>query len=179
MEQQDWGGAIEAILFALGQPVAQDRLAAALEISEETVTLACRKLAASYEERDSGIRLVKVEDTWQLVSAPQWEGAIRRVLEKKRADKLSPAALETLALVAYFQPVTRAGLDQIRGVDSAHSLALLLDRELIEPQGRLEAPGRPILYGTTPGFLRVFGLTSLKDLPPLPEELAQKGGGNP
>ena len=99
------------------------------------------------------------------------------MLERKKPDKLSPAALETLAIVAYFQPVTRVYLDQVRGVDCSHSLSLLLDRELVAPCGTLDAPGRPILYETTPDFLRAFGLTSLEDLPPLPEQGQKEEGG--
>lgn len=113
-----------------------------------------------------------------MVSAPRWGETIRGLLARKKPDKLSPAALETLAMVAYFQPVTRAYLDQARGVDSAHSLALLLDRELVAPCGTLDAPGRPILYRTTQVFLRTFGLSSLEELPPLPDGVKQgKEGG--
>jgi segregation and condensation protein B len=180
MEQQELDSAldsaIEAILFALGSPVTTDKLAPGAEADGEAVRAACRRLAEGYENRGAGIRLIALDDSWQLVSAPQWAEAVERTRARKGPDKLSPAALETLTLVAYFQPITRAKLDQMRGVDSAHSLSLLLDRELVEPKGRLEAPGRPTLYGTTPAFLRAFGLERLADLPPLPP---QAEGGAP
>lgn len=171
MKQDDLARGIEAILFALGEPVPSDKLGQALEAETSQVRVACAALAQDYEARQAGIRLIRLEDSWQLVSAPQWGETIRGLLARKRPDKLSPAALETLALVAYFQPVTRVYIDQARGVDSSHSLALLLDRELVEPCGSLDAPGRPILYQTTPAFLRTFGLSSLEELPPLPEGL--------
>lgn len=169
MEQREIERGVEAILFALGEPVSQVRLSEALGVSPAEIARACQSLAAFYEARQAGIRLTALEDQWQLVSAPPWGPAIRRLLAGKQADKLSPAAMETLALVAYYQPVTRAAIDQMRGVDSSHSLSLLLDRDLIASCGHLDAPGRPLLYRTTTGFLRSFGLTSLDALPPLPE----------
>ena len=170
MEQNKLQSAVEAILFALGVPVETGRLCQALETDRETVEAACRALAESYEARDAGIRLACLEDSWQLTSSAEWGEVIRTLLSRRKPDKLSPAALETLTVVAYFQPVTRVYIDQVRGVDSAHSVALLLDRELIAPCGSLDAPGRPILYRTTPAFLRSFGLSSLDELPPLPEK---------
>lgn len=172
MERNNLESALEAILFALGEPVEVERLAQALGCPLLQVEEACQALARNYETQGAGLRLARLENSWQMVSAPQWGEVIRGLLARKKPDKLSPAALETLALVAYFQPVTRVYIDQARGVDSSHSLSLLLDRELIAPQGSLDAPGRPILYGTTPVFLRSFGLASLEELPPLPE-----GGG--
>lgn len=177
MKQDDLARGIEAILFALGEPVPSDKLGQALEAETSQVRVACAALAQDYEARQAGIRLIRLEDSWQLVSAPQWGDAVCRLLERKKPDKLSPAALETLAIVAYFQPVTRVYLDQVRGVDCSHSLSLLLDRELVAPCGTLDAPGRPILYETTPDFLRAFGLTSLEDLPPLPEQGQKEEGG--
>ncbi len=170
MEQKELCSAIEAVLFALGVPVETNRLCQALETDPETVESACRTLAESYEARDAGIRLACLDGSWQLTSGEQWGEVIRSLLSRRKPDKLSPAALETLTVVAYFQPVTRVYIDQVRGVDSAHSVALLLDRELIAPCGSLDAPGRPILYRTTPAFLRSFGLSSLDDLPSLPEK---------
>ena len=136
-------------------------------------------LKASAGGGGRGIRLVQLEESWQLVSAPRWGAVIRGLLARKKPDKLSASALETLALVAYFQPVTRVYLDQARGVDSAHSLGVLLDRELVEPCGTLDAPGRPTLYRTTQTFLRSFGLSDLADLPPLPEGIPAEAGGAP
>lgn len=182
MESHELQHAIEAILFALGQPVETDRLCQALETRREETEAACRALAADYEARDAGIRLACLEDSWQLLSHGKWGEVIRGMLARKKPDKLSPAALETLTVVAYFQPVTRLYIDQVRGVDSSHSLALLLDRELVAACGSLDAPGRPTLYRTTPVFLRSFGLSSLDELPPLPEqeqETEQEGGNAP
>ena len=176
MEQIELQHAIEAILFALGVPVETDRLCQALEAERDAVESACRALAEDYEARDAGIRLACLEDSWQLTSHGKWGDTVRRLLSRQKPDKLSPAALETLTIVAYFQPVTRVYIDQVRGVDSSHSLALLLDRELVAPCGSLDAPGRPNLYRTTPAFLRSFGLSSLDDLPPLPEQEAAEGG---
>ena len=170
---------IEAILFALGKSVETVRLAEVLETDPVDVTAACLHLQERYERTGAGIRLVRIEESWQLCSAPRYGELVRKLLTRKRPDKLSPAALETLAVVAYFQPVTRVYIDQVRGVDSAHSLSLLMDRELVAPCGSLDAPGRPNLYRTTEEFLRVFGLASLEELPPLPEALAKEaeGGG--
>lgn len=173
MEQKDWKSALEAVLFALGEPVEEERLAQALGCFPHQVSQTCQELAREYEDQGRGLRLVRLEESWQLVSAPRFGETVRGLLARKKPDKLSPAALETLALVAYFQPVTRVYLDQARGVDSSHSLSLLLDRELIAPCGSLDAPGRPILYRTTPAFLRSFGLESLEDLPPLPDSGAE------
>lgn len=179
MEQAERERAVEAILFALGEPVPTARLAQALDAEEDQVLAACQALAAFYETQDRGIRLVQLEESWQLVSAPRWGAVIRGLLARKKPDKLSASALETLALVAYFQPVTRVYLDQASGVDSAHSLGVLLDRELVEPCGTLDAPGRPTLYRTTQTFLRSFGLSDLADLPPLPEGIPAEAGGAP
>lgn len=178
MEQNQLKSGIEAILFALGEPVGQDRLAEALNAFPHQIEEACLELARDYEDRAAGIRLIRLEEDWQLVSAPQWGDTVRHLLARRKPDKLSPAAMETLAVVAYFQPVTRVYIDQVRGVDSSHSLSLLLDRELVEPCGNLDAPGRPNLYRTTGTFLRSFGLSSLDDLPPLPEGLNQEEGGD-
>lgn len=180
MDETNLQHAIEALLFALGEPVETSRLCQALETGRDETERACRALAASYETREAGIRLVSMEDSWQLVSDRAWGDVIRRLLARKRPDKLSPAAMETLTVVAYFQPVTRVYIDQVRGVDSSHSLALLLDRELVAPCGSLDAPGRPTLYRTTSVFLRSFGLSSLDDLPLMPEperEAEEEEGG--
>mgnify|MGYP004448155875 CR=1 FL=1 len=165
---------VEAVLFALGEPLSEEKLADALGVFPHQVTEACHSLEADYQSREAGIRLICLDGSWQLVSEPQWGEASRRVWSRKRPDKLSQAALETLAVVAYFQPVTRVYVDQVRGVDCSHSLSLLFARELVEPCGNLDVPGRPILYRTTQAFLRSFGLRSLDDLPPLPDGMEEK-----
>lgn len=170
-------GPIEAILFALGKPVETARLVEALEADPVEVNAACLRLQKRYQETESGLRLIRLEEAWQLCSDPAYGEVVRKLLTRKKPDKLSPAALETLAVVAYFQPVTRVYVDQVRGVDSSHSLSLLMERELVTPCGSLDAPGRPNLYRTTENFLRVFGLSSLEELPPLPEALTREAEG--
>ncbi len=168
----DWKNiecALEGILFAAGDSVPAERLCLALDLDRETVDEAARRLADHYRFEQRGIRLLKLEDAYQLCSAPEQADAIRRALETRKPPRLSQAALEALAVVAYYQPVTRAYLEQVRGVDSSYTVNLLLERGLIEPCGRLEAPGRPVQFATTEQFLRVFGMTSLDELPPLPE----------
>ena len=160
---------MEAVLFAAGHPVTFAKLAEVIGVSEEKV----RAIAADYmEEYDSsglarGIQLLVLGNACQLVTKEVFAPYIRRALGVKEGGNLSKSSLETLAIVAYNQPVTRAYIDQVRGADSSYAIGVLLDRELIEEKGRLDVPGRPRLYGTTDIFLRVFGLTSLEGLPPL------------
>ena len=161
--------AVEGILFAAGEPVAQKRLAHILEVDDKAIEYALHKLEAQYNEKERGIRLVRMEDSAQLCSAPEYAELIRRVLEKRRVPQLSPTALEALAIVAYFQPVTRAYVERVRGVDSSYTMSTLQARGLIEQCGQLQVPGRPALFQTSKGFLRTFGLQALDDLPPLPE----------
>ena len=159
MELKELESAIEAILFAAGDPVPAERICTALEQDRETVDAVCQR---------RGIRLIRLEDSWQMCSAPEHASAIRKTLESRKPARLSQTALEVLAIVAYFQPVTRTYIEQIRGVDSAYTVGLLLERDLIQEAGRLAVPGRPIQYRTTETFLRSFGLTSLEELPELP-----------
>jgi segregation and condensation protein B len=169
MEEKDIESAIEGILFAAGEPVKVERLSLALGVPQEECRQALRSLADEYSYNRRGIRMVQMEDSWQMCSAPEQAGVIRRALERRKPPQLSPVALEALAVVAYYQPTTRTYVDQIRGVDSSYTMGLLQERGLIEECGRLDAPGRPILYQTTPLFLRSFGLHSLEELPPLPD----------
>ena len=169
MELQNLEHALEAILFAAGDPVPVVRLAEVLELPVFDVETALKRLADSYLFDRRGIRIIRLETTYQMCSDPQYAPEIRGVLETRRAGQLSPALLEVLSIVAYRQPVTRAYIEQVRGVDSTYSVAALAEKSLIEEAGRLDVPGRPILYRTTADFLRVFGLSSLEDLPPLPE----------
>ncbi len=169
MERKEIESAVEAILFASGEPVQVKRLCAALELARPAVERALKDLSGHYAFEQRGIRLVQMDDSWQLCSAPEFAGAVRRVLEVRRPAKLSQPALEALTVIAYYQPTTRAYVDQIRGVDSAYTMSLLLNRDLIEECGRLQVPGRPRLYRTTKQFLRAFHLNSLDDLPSLEE----------
>ncbi|MBE6972225.1 MAG: SMC-Scp complex subunit ScpB [Ruminococcaceae bacterium] len=168
MEMRDIEAAIEGILFASGEPVAVDRICVALDMDRNTVELVLQKLADYYSFERRGMRLVRMEDTWQLCSAPEYGDYIRKAFEIRKPAKLSQPALEVLTIIAYYQPTTRAYVDQIRGVDSSYTVGLLLDRHLIEECGRLQVPGRPRLYRTTKAFLRAFHLSSLEDLPEMP-----------
>lgn len=168
MELKELESAIEAILFAAGDPVPAERICTALEQDRETVDAVCQHLADDYSYERRGIRLIRLEDSWQMCSAPEHASVIRKTLESRKPARLSQTALEVLAIVAYFQPVTRTYIEQIRGVDSAYTVGLLLERDLIQEAGRLAVPGRPIQYRTTETFLRSFGLTSLEELPELP-----------
>ena len=169
MENRDIDSAIEAILFVSGEPVKIARITSVLDLADGEVEAAADRLRDYYSFERRGIRLVKLEDTLQLCSSSEFSDYIRRVLETRKPPQLSQPALEVLAIIAYFGPVTRHYVEQIRGVDSSYTVGLLSERELIESCGRLPAPGRPMLYRTTHNFLRVFGLESLADLPKLPE----------
>ena len=168
MDIKELEAAAEGILFAAGEPVHIDRICLALGTDRPRAEEALRRLTDYYAFERRGIRLLRMEDSWQLCSAPEYGDVIRQAFEMRRPARLSQPALEVLAIIAYYQPATRAYVDQIRGVDSAYTVGLLLDRKLIEECGRLQAPGRPRLYRTTQTFLRSFHLTSLEELPPLP-----------
>ena len=168
VELKQMQAAIEGILFAAGDPVPVERICLALEQDRESVDRVCQNLADEYSYERRGIRLIHLEDSWQMCSAPEHALEIRKALESRKPPKLSPPALEALAIVAYFQPVTRAYIEQVRGVDSSYTVGLLLERGLICEAGRLNVPGRPMQFRTTKNFLRTFGLSSLEDLPELP-----------
>ncbi len=172
MERKEIESAVEAILFASGEPVQVKRLCGALELARPAVERALQNLRDHYAFERRGIRLSQMDDSWQLCSAPEYGDAVHRALEVRKPAKLSQPALEALTIIAYYQPTTRANVDQIRGVDSAYTMSLLLNRDLIEECGRLQAPGRPRLYRTTKQFLRAFHLNSLEELPEL-ETLAE------
>ena len=167
-EMKEIEAAVEGILFASGEPVAVDRICVALDMDRPTVELVLQRLQDYYSYERRGIRLLKMEDSYQLCSAPEYGDQIRKAFESRKPAKLSQPALEVLTIIAYYQPTTRAYVDQIRGVDSSYTVGLLLDRHLIEECGRLQVPGRPRLYRTTQSFLRAFHLNSLEDLPQMP-----------
>ena len=160
---------IESILFVSGEPVSVERISAVLGVSSMDIESAATRLRDKYSFERRGIRLIKLDNSLQLCSSPEFSDYIRLALETRKSPQLSQPALEVLAVIAYFQPVTRAYVEQIRGIDSSYTVGLLSDRGLIEPCGRLSVPGRPIIYKTTSGFLRTFGLESLDDLPKLPD----------
>ena len=167
-EMKEIEAAVEGILFASGEPVGIDRICVALDLDKPTAELVLQRLQDYYSYERRGIRLLKMEDSYQLCSAPEYGDQIRKAFEIRKPAKLSQPALEVLTIIAYYQPTTRAYVDQIRGVDSSYTVGLLLDRHLIEECGRLQVPGRPRLYRTTQAFLRAFHLDSLEDLPQLP-----------
>ncbi len=159
---------LEAVLFAAGDAVSIDRLCEVLELPRETVLEAAHELSSRYDFEQRGLMLRRIADKLQLCSRPMYAEAVRRVTETRKNASLSPAALEVLTIIAYRQPVTRAFIDQLRGVDSGGTLSSLAEKQMIEEAGRLEVPGRPILYRTTEHFLQAFALESLDDLPALP-----------
>ena len=169
LEVKELESAMEGILFASGEPVQIDRICTALDLDRPTAERILQKLMDYYAYERRGIRLLRMEDSWQLCSSPDYADVIRRAFEIRKPAKLSQPALEVLTIIAYYQPTTRAYVDQIRGVDSAYTIGLLLERKLIEECGRLQVPGRPHLYRTTKQFLRAFHLTSLDDLPEMPD----------
>lgn len=149
--------------------MAVERLCLGLEVDRPTLDAVAQRLMDRYSYDRRGIRLVRLDTSYQLCSAPEFAPYIRKTLESRKPARLSQPALEVLAIIAYYQPVTRAYVDQVRGVDSAYTVGLLLERELIEEAGKLSVPGRPTLFRTTKNFLRSFGLTSLEELPELPD----------
>ncbi len=164
--------AAEAILFSVGEPVELSKISEALDIEDELCEQILLNLAAELDERDSGICLLNLSGKYQLATRSVYGDYIRRVLEAKKNTPLSQAAFEVLAVVAYNQPVTKAFVEQVRGVDCSGVISTLCQKKLIEEKGRLELPGRPLVYGTTPDFLRCFSFSSLDELPELPKENA-------
>ena len=167
MELEQMQRAIEAILFAAGERIDISRLSGVLQADAAEVEAAADALADRYAYERRGIRIVKLEKGYQMVSSGEMAEYVTKALETRKPPKLSSSQLETLTIIAYYQPATKAMVEQIRGVDSAYSVAALLNKKLIEEAGRLNVPGRPIQYRTTPDFLRTFGLQSLEELPPI------------
>ena len=167
MEQNDLQRALMAVLFAAGEPVDAKRLSQTLEHDEDEIHAACKALMDELSYTRSGIRIVRLENAYQMCSSPEMAEYVTKTLETRKPPKLSPSQLETLTVVAYYQPATKALVEQIRGVDSGYSISAMLTKKLIREAGRLNVPGRPFQYETTPDFLRVFGLQSLADLPPI------------
>lgn len=162
--------AAEAILFASGEPLTAERICDALEIELEEAMLLIGKLEERYESDDCGIRLVKLEDSYQIISKKEYAPYVRAALENPKGTNLSNAAMEVLAIAAYNQPVTKSFVEHVRGVDSSSVVNTLVEKGLLEEAGRLDVPGKPIAYKTTANFLRSFGFSGLDDLPPLPND---------
>lgn len=162
--------AIEAVLFANGSSVEIGRIAQALEISAKEADKYISELIDDYNASKRGITIIRLDNSYQMVSCKEYAPQIRTVMDLRRNSPLSQAALEVLAVVAYNQPVTKAFVEQVRGVDCSGVIGSLTAKGLVEEKGRLELPGRPLLYGTTENFLRCFNLESLEFLPALPED---------
>ena len=167
MEMEQLQRAIEAILFAAGERIEISRLSAVLETDPCDVEQAADALMDVYAFERRGIRILKLEKGYQMVSSGEMADYVTKALETRKPPKLSSSQLETLTIIAYYQPATKAMVEQIRGVDSAYSVAALMNKKLIEEAGRLNVPGRPIQYKTTPDFFFTFGLSSLEELPPI------------
>lgn len=169
MTANDMQSAVEAILFAAGEPIEAERIAEAIEADVQLVESALWALKASLDKRKSGICVVKMDNKYQLCTRQEYAQQVRAVLEIKKNSPLSNAAFEVLAVIAYNQPVTKAFIEQVRGVDCSGVLSTLIAKGLIEERGRLELPGRPLIYGTTSEFLKCFCVSSLEELPELPD----------
>ena len=167
MDLKQTKAAVEAMLFAHAEPVTAERLAGVLGVEEDAVSRLLLSLRDDYEAEDRGLVLLQLEDRWQLATKTEWADCIRRLLDARRSVPLGPTAMETLTVIAYNQPVSRAFIEQVRGVDSSSSVSGLLQKGLIEEAGRLDLPGHPVSFRTTDVFLRCFGLSSLADLPPV------------
>ena len=166
---------IEAILFAAGDSVPIARLSLILEVGEKDIEDAAAILEKRYEDENRGIRILRLDRNLQMCSAPEYADVISRVLEQRKPSRLSQAALETLSVVAYFQPVTRSYIEQMRGVDSSYTISVLEDKGLIEVGGRMDVPGRPLVFKTTDVFLRTMGISELSQLPPMPDMSGGEG----
>lgn len=163
-------GIIESMLFASGEPISAMQIAEILELSEKNVKDEIEKINDFYKANNRGFKIIEIENSYQLCTIEENYSYIQAIAAPRRKLSLSPAAMETLSIVAYNQPVTRGSIEYIRGVNSDGPVNKLIERGLIEERGRLDAPGRPILYGTTEEFLRSFGLTSLASLPEIADE---------
>ncbi len=165
MNKNQLSAEIEAIIFAAGSPVPTGRIAEALEINENEINSAIDDLVSKYSNDDHGIQIIRLGKNVQMCSKKQHGDAIRKVMDLKRNTPLSQAAFEVLAVIAYNQPVTKAFVEQVRGVDCSGVIGSLCSKGLVEEKGRLELPGRPLIYGTTDNFMRCFGISSYEELP--------------
>ena len=165
--------AVEAIMFAYGDPITIEKLAEASGIDEETTAKLVDMLEKQYNVRESGLRILRINNGYQIAARPEFSDSIKKALETRKQQPLSQAAMEVLAIIAYNQPVTKSFVEQVRGIDSSSVVNTLAERGLLEEAGRLELPGRPIAYRTTDTFLRCFGLSRIEELPPLPDREGQ------
>lgn len=164
---------IEAVLFAHGDPISPEKLSEASGIDLETTVKLIDQLERRYNVQESGLQIIRLNDGFQITTRPEYSSYIKSALETRRQQPLSQAAMETLSIIAYNQPVTKSFVEQVRGIDSSSVVNTLVERDLLEEAGRLDLPGRPVAYRTTDTFLRCFGISSLKELPPLPNQEGQ------
>ena len=165
--------ALEAVLFVGGEPMSMDKLCQIFDITPEELNVLAESLEKKLSDSDSGVKLVTLDNAYQLITKTEYADYIKKAFEIKRKTPLSQAGFEVLAVVAYNQPVTRAFIEQVRGVDCSGAIYTLMERGLVEERGRLDLPGKPLLYGTTKNFLRCFSIRDLSDLPPLPKNELQ------
>lgn len=170
MTEKEYRSSIEAILFSAGDSMELSRLAQTLELTESAVQTQLDILMQEYAEADRGITIIKLNNSYQMVSVKTYAPQVRKAMDLRRNIPLSQAAMEVLAVIAYNQPVTKSFVEQVRGVDCSGVIGSLTTKDLIEEKGRLELPGRPLLYGTTENFLRCFSISSLDELPPIPKD---------
>lgn len=175
MNETELSRALEAILFAAGDSVEEERLCTVLGVGLIELRSAAERLERELREAKRGIEMIRLESRYQLVTAAEWSDYVVKAMEKRRTARLTPAALEVLSIVAYYQPVTRSYIEKVRGADSSYTVSYLSERGLIAPCGKLEAPGRPTLFATTEEFLRVMGISDLSELPPLPDIAEDEG----
>ncbi len=169
MTMSELTSAFEAMLFSGGEPQSIDRFSQVFDITPEKVVKVMEALEKRLNEQKSGLELLRLDNTYQLATKAEYADYIKKMFDIRRRTPLSPAALEVLAVVAYNQPVTKSFIEQVRGVDCSGVVTTLVEKGLIEERGRLELPGKPLLYGTTKNFLRCFGINDLSELPPLPK----------
>ena len=169
MKNNELVSAFEAVLFASGEPMSIERLSLVFDITPEAVVETANKLSEKFVKNGSGLMLVRLENTYQMTTNEKYAEYIKKAFDIKRRTPLSNAALEVLAVVAYNQPVTKSFIEQVRGVDCSSVVTTLIEKGLVEERGRLELPGKPLLYGTTKNFLRCFEIGDLSELPPLPK----------
>ncbi len=172
MKKDELLAAIEAVLFSSGEPMPTDRIAQVFEKSTKEIEKLLIELSENIEKNGGGVQLLRLDNAWQLATRKEYSEYIKRAFDIRRKTPLSSAALEVLAVIAYNQPVTKAFVEQVRGVDCSGVMGTLAEKGLIEERGRLELPGRPLLYGTTKNFLRCFSIEELSQLPPLPKAQA-------
>lgn len=164
---------IEAVLFAHGDPITPEKLSEASGIDIETTVKLIDQLERRYNVHESGLQIIRLNNGFQITTRPEYASYIKSALETRKQQPLSQAAMETLSIVAYNQPVTKSFVEQVRGIDSSSVVNTLVERDLLEEAGRLDLPGRPVAYRTTDTFLRCFGISSLAELPPLPNQEGQ------